>query len=361
MLSTKKKNTTLVGVDIDAYGISAADIAAGPTAPRAAGTPLPQGAFDGGEIVDAEAVSEALRELFTREKLPKQVRLSVASQGVAFRVVRLPLIEDADQLRAAVRFRAQEEIPMPLESAVLDHQIIGAHVEDDGSRQIDVAVVAARRQTVEALVRAARGAGLEPAGVDLAAFGMIRALAGGSDGPLPGVAVGAPEPDTFVQAQLYACLGGVTNLAIAQGYSCLFSRVAQFGVRDIAMQVVADTGLSVEHAEAWLLYAGLDRPLDQLEGDPTAAAAARRALEGSLGRLADELRLSVDYYGAQAGAAMVGDIVLCGWGSAIPGLADALGAVLARPVRVGRPESLVPLGDEAAARFTLAYGLALER
>src|ERR1700742_58627 len=176
MFSNKKKTDSIVGVDLDTDSVAAA--ARSGIANVSGGVqPLPDGAFSGGEVVDVDAVATALRELFDRADLSKRVRLAVASQGVAFRTVRLPLIEDQEQLKAAVRFQAQETIPMPLDSAVMDHQVIGAEVGEDGSRQIEVAVVAARRQSVDSLLAAARGAGLDPVGIDLAAFGMIRALA----------------------------------------------------------------------------------------------------------------------------------------------------------------------------------------
>jgi type IV pilus assembly protein PilM len=360
MFSSKKKSNSLVGVDIDVESVAAAAGArAGVGAARTATVPLPTGAFEGGEITDVDAVGEALRELFSREKLPKRVRLAVASQGVAFRVVRLPLIEDPEQLKAAVRFQAQESIPMPLDSAVLDHQVIGAQIDDDGTRQVDVAVVAARRQTVDRLLSAARGAGLEPGGIDLAAFGMIRALAGGSSRPIPEAVPGESQP--FVPATLYCSLGGVTNLAIARNFACLFSRVAQFGVRDIAADLARDTGLAIEDAESWLVHTGFGGPLEELQGDPATAAAARGVLEANLSRLADELRLSLDYYGAQEGATPVGEIIICGWGSAIPGLAEALGVHLAREVAVRRPDALHAMADPDAARLIVPYGLALEQ
>jgi type IV pilus assembly protein PilM len=356
MFSSKKKTDSIVGVDLDSDSVAAA-APSGMAAVATAVEPLADGAFSGGEVVDVDAVSASLRELFNRSGLPRRVRLSVASQGVAFRTVRLPLIEDQEQLKAAVRFQAQETIPMPLDSAVMDHQVIGAEIGEDGSRQIDVAVVAARRQSVDALLAAARGAGLDPVGIDLAAFGMIRALAPGSVAPAPAQ---PGEAEEYATATLYASLGGVTNLAIARDFSCLFSRVAQFSVRGIAEELATDTGLPIEHAEQWLVHAGLEAPLEQLEGDPATLAAARAALESSLGRLADELRLSLDYYGAQEGAAPVGDVVITGWGSAIPGIAGALGVQLGREVSVRRPPALVGMRDTEAARLTLPYGLALE-
>ena len=359
MRSSKNRSVSLVGVDIDAESVAAAEARGGAADVRAAKVSLAPGAYDGGEITDVEAVGDALRELFSREKLPKRVRLAVASQGVAFRVVRLPLIEDPDQLKAAVRFQAQESIPMPLDSAVLDHQVIGAQIDDDGTRQVDVAVVAARRHTVENLLRAARAAGLEPVGIDLAAFGMIRALGGGSSRPIAEAVPGEGQP--FVPATLYCSFGGVTNLAIARNFSCLFSRVAQFGVRDVATDLARDTGLTIEDAESWLLYVGLGRPLEELEGDPATAAAARGALESNVSRLADELRISLDYYGAQEGAPPVQEIVVTGWGSAIPGLCEALGAQLVREVTVRRPDALFSMPDPQAARMTVPFGLTLEQ
>jgi type IV pilus assembly protein PilM len=359
--ATRKKPDVLVGVDFDSDSIGVASVHPG-AMPIFGVQPLRQGAFAGGEVVDPDAVSGALRELFTRERLPKRVRLAVASQDVAFRVVRLPLIENQDQLQAAVRFQAQEQIPMPLDSAVLDHQVIGAVTSEDGGRQIDVAVVAARRQSIDALLNVARGAGLEPIGIDLAAFGMIRALAGGSAQPTPGLGgPGEAEAAQYVQATAYCSLGGITNLAIARDFACLFSRVTQFSVGGIAEELAADTGLTLEHAEQWLVFTGTDTPLEQVEGDPDAAAAARAALDANLGRLADEIRLSLDYYGAQEGAVPIGGVVLTGWGSAIPGLPERLAVALGREVSVRRPPLLSGLTDAEAARLTLPYGLSLEQ
>jgi type IV pilus assembly protein PilM len=359
--TAKKKIDHVVGVDLDSDSIAAAVTEADGSV-RAAVEPLPEGAVSGGEIVESEQVAEALSALFSRAKLDKHVRLAVASQGVAFRTLRLPLIENPDQLKNAVRFQAQEQIPMPLDSAVLDHQVIGAHVGEDGGRQIDVAVVAARRQSIETLLRSARRAGLDPVGIDLAAFGMIRALAGGTAMPAAAFAPGAdPQAEEYRPATLYCGLGGVTNLAIARDFTCLFSRVAQFSVRGIAEELAQSTGLSLDHSQQWLVHVGLETPTDAIEGDPGTVAATRSVLEANVGRLADELRLSVDYYSSQEDGASVADVVVCGWGSAIPGLPNALGAVLGYEVKAARPPALAGFGDGEAARLTLPYGLALER
>jgi type IV pilus assembly protein PilM len=354
-LRPKKKSSAVVGVDIDARSVAAAQVSEDGRAVHLGVQSLAPGAFRDGEVVNADAVADALQDLFSRHQLPKRVRLSIANQGVAFRTVRLPLIDDPEQLKAAVRFQAQEQIPMPLDSAVVDHQVIGGTVSEEGNRQIDVAVVAARRTSVMALMDVAGRAGLEPAGIDLAAFGMIRALA------VPKVPGAGGEGEEFVQATLYCSLGDQTNLAIARDRACLFSRVAEFSVGKIAEGLSAKADLQIEHAEQWLIQAGLGTPLEEIEGDAALLAKARAELETGASRLADELRLSLDYYGGQDDATPVGGIAVCGWGSAVPGLPEKLAEELGRPVIARRPGALANLGGVEAGRLTLPYGVALEQ
>ena len=69
---------------------------------------------------------------------------------------------------------------MPLDQAVLDHQVVAKEQGPDGDKHMDVVAVAARRDMVTSLLGALRKAGLRPLGIDLSAFGMIRALGNGS-------------------------------------------------------------------------------------------------------------------------------------------------------------------------------------
>ena len=96
-------------------------------------------------------------------------------------------LEDAKDLEAAVRFQAQDELPMPLDHAVIDYQPLGL-VETRPGRATASLLVAARRDMIERVLAALRGAGLRPEGVDLSAFAMVRALPRGLRGrarPLP--------------------------------------------------------------------------------------------------------------------------------------------------------------------------------
>jgi type IV pilus assembly protein PilM len=362
-LRRQKKTGRVVGLEIEAGAIAAAEVDAGRVT-TAAIEPLAPGAFQEGEVADVDLVAESLKSLFSQHKLAKQVRLGIGNQRVVVRTLRLPAIEDPKELEAAVRFQAQEQIPMPLDQAVLEHQVIGAAPGGEGGApQMDVVVVAARRDMVGRFVEPLRRAGLEPVGIDLSAFAMIRALAGVADAPREAAAPqGAATEETAVMgdAVLFCNLGDVMNLAVARGRSCLFTRVSMVGVEGIAARLASETGLLPAHASQWLTHVGLDRPLEQIEGDPQIVSRVRSALQEGVGALADELRMSLDYYGAQEGAVPVGRVVLCGAGSAIPGLPAAIESGIGLPIVAALPPAFAGFAEDAAARLTLAYGLGLE-
>lgn len=378
-LRRQKKSGGVVGVDIEAGSVAAAEVRRNGIVEvtGAAVEPLPAGAFHEGEIADPDSVAAALKSLFAEHKLSKRVRLGIGNQRLVVRVMRLPAIEDPKEMDAAVRFQAQEQIPMPLDQAVLEHQVVGGVPAEEGATpQVDVVVVAARRDMISSFLEPVRRAGLEPVGVDLSAFGMIRALAGlGADVPalaetqvLDGAQgeAATPEAETVpIQAQaqgavLYCNVGDVMNLAVARGRACLFTRVSTIGLEGIAGRLAGDRGLNTEHATQWLTHVGLETPLEEVEGDPETVEAARHVLEEGIVGLVDELRLSLDYYGAQEGAVRADRVVLCGPGSAVPGLAARMEEGLGLPISTARPAALAGYEEPVAARLTLPYGLALD-
>jgi len=387
MLSTTK-NKAVVGLDVEAGSVAATEVTSnGDSAVAKFGVaPLGAGVFSDGEVSDPEALGDALKELFSNHKLSKIVRVGLASQRVAVRTLRLPLIEDHGELETAIRFQAQDHIPMPLEQAVLDWQVVGHPTGENGERQVEVVAVAARRDMLGGLMKALTRAGLRPVGIDLSAFGMIRALARESYVPVdPGDYVDAPGPATPPHehgiaphlggegsaaaeaapaegagpARLYCNLGDVTNLAVARHSTCLFTRVSPFGVEGIAQKLAERQQLTLEHARQWLVHVGMEQPLEGIEGDAQTIAVAREALAEGAARLVDELRLSLEYYAAQEGAVPIEGVVACGPGTTIPGLTQRLQRDLGQRFDIGRPRALAHLDGAAAARLTLSYGLAL--
>src|SRR5215203_25288 len=147
----RKKPDGLVGLDIEAGSVAAAEVRVnGSTQVTTAGIrSLPAGVFHDGEVADGDGLAEALKALFSENKLSKRVRLGIGNQRVIARTLRLPAIEDPKEMAAAVRFQAQEQIPMPLDQAVLEYQVVGGvPAAPDSPPQADVVVIAARRDMI---------------------------------------------------------------------------------------------------------------------------------------------------------------------------------------------------------------------
>lgn len=368
-MRTTRKASTLVGLDIGTASIAAVEVSTNGSATitRTGIAPLESGLSDDGEVSDERALGEALKDLFAQNKLDRSVRIGLANQRVVVRTLRMPRIADKKELGTAIRFQAQDEIPMPMEEAVLDWQVMDS---DPGAApgSMEVVVVAARRDMVKRLVAAVRLGGLRPVGLDVAAFGMIRAFSADGFGrnqvpgyedrmgpSVDGAAVGVAQA-----ARLFCNLGDVTNLAVARGSGCLFTRVFPYGIESIAQSLAERQALTLEHSRMWLSHVGLSEPLERLEGDPEIVASARDVLVEGAAKLAAEMRLSLDYYSTQEAAAAIEEIIVCGPGSTIPGLAEHLQQDLGYALRVGRPSALVGLSAEQASRLTVPFGLALE-
>jgi type IV pilus assembly protein PilM len=354
MISTSKKPQSIVGLDIETGSVAATEVRVNGTGEvaRTGIAPLAPGVVNEGEVLNAEALSSTLKDLFAQHKLGKSVRLGIANQRVVVRTMQLPLIEDESEIDTAVRFRAQDQIPMPLDQAVLDHRVISRGKGPDGERQMEVLAVAARRDMVISLLEALRKAGLHPVGIDLSAFGMIRALDVAP--PLPVEA----EEGQVQSTTLFCNLGDITNLAVARAGQCLFTRVAPFGIESIAKRVAERDGVPLDDARDLLLDVGLEEPIDSFEGDDSARS-TRESLEEGASKLIDELRLSLDFYRAQEDAAAIEHVVLCGPGSSIPGLPERIQMGLGLGIEVMTPAALRSFDEEDAARLTVSYGLAI--
>ncbi len=295
----------VVGLDIDGQFLAAVQ-ATDSGITRAISTELAPGVVSDGEVADAEALTASLKEFFATAGLPKKVRLGVANQQIVVRQITLPLIEDAAERDMAVRFQAAEAIAMPLDEEILDHRVVAEGTGPDGGTQVQtIVVVAARRSMIERLVEAVRSAGLKPEGIDLDAFALVRILSHEF------------EPDG--KARVFCHLGGVTNLAIALGHQCLFTRPL---------------------STSW-----------EAQG------------QGLASGLADEIRLSLDYYMSQPAVEPVGGLVLSGPGSGDDGLAEELSGLIGLPAVVADPLGALdgsPIADgEDHHRHTVAAGLAL--
>ena len=417
----RRSDPALVGLDIQPGFVAAvqARVNGSILAERAAALPLAADTVRDGEVADEDALSDVLRELFKDTGMSKRVRIGVANQRTVLRTLELPALSDEKELAAAVRFQAQDQVPMPLNNAVLDFHPLGIVETPEGPRQ-RVVLVAAQRDMVERLLNAVRNAGLSPEGVDLSAFALIRSLYN------PGSQEG--------ERVLYLNVDGLTNLAIAEGRICRFTRVVGSGLEGMAGELAVRRGIALTEARA--LLAGVDlgaavgyaeapaeaqpeetrgeqppaeeppfaeaaseeaaltehpdeqasspvEPLDPGEQEareaamsyeemssaaqaPVAPAAAAsdlevlEVLENGIRELSGEVRNSLDFHRSQDGGGDVSRVVLSGAAQDIPGFAEALQSSLGVEVQ----SQSVGLADERLAgtvsthRLAIATGLA---
>ena len=348
----------MVGLKVGASQLAAARVANNGAAEllQVARQPLDAGVVVGGEVRDPEALAEALKQFFAKNKLPKKnVRLGIASNRIGVRIFDLAGIDDQKQLENAVRFRAQEALPIPLDEAVLDYHVLGEQVDDDGTKQQRVLLVVAYRELVDRYVSACRKAGISLSGVDLEAFALLRALA-------------APRgEDAETDAALVAVAIGHdrSTFAVSDGRICEFTRVIEWGGSTLNVAIARALDLAPSEVELVKRQVSLDSQ-DVPEGIAEeqylhAVDAVRKQVQA----FARELVSSLQFYQHQPGSLGIGEIVITGGTAGMLGLAAELERLIGVRVRVGDPLARMKVPkklsvDEPLGSFAIAIGLGIE-
>jgi type IV pilus assembly protein PilM len=352
-----KRAKRLVGLKIGASQIAAARIVnnGAPELIEAFREPLDAGIVVSGEIRDSTALTDALKRFFELHKLPKKgVRLGVSNNRIGVRVFEIEGVADARQLENAIRFRAEEVLPIPLDEAVLDFVILEDTTREDGTRVRRILLVVAYREVVDRYLSACRDAGLEVVGIDLEAFALLRALqaptdALAGDGALVAVAIGHDR----------------TTIAVSTGEHCEFTRFLDWGGWTLNVAVARELDLAPSEVEAVKRQVSFANETE-IEGlTEEQAKKARDAVQRALAAFARELVASLHFYQAQPGALGIGEIVLTGGTAHMDGLADAVGRLIGAPVRLGDPFRRVKVGkkvghEQQSGSFAVAIGLGIE-
>jgi len=353
----------VVGLKIGASQVAAARVSNGdsPQLLQIAREPLPDGVVVGGELRDIETLAETLKELFAKHKLPKKgVRLGIANNRIGVRTFEIAGIDDPQQLANAIRFRAQETLPIPLEEAVLDWQLLSeSKNEETGEVTRRVLLVVAYRELVDRYVSACKKAGIRVSGIDLEAFAMLRAL----NAPL------APDAPPASGAQVVVNVGhDRSTFAVSDGRVCEFTRVLGWGGQSLsvaiarALDCTPSEAMPVKHALS--LVAQTTNPPEGVTQE--ALATARDAVTRELQSFARELVSSLRFYQNQPGSLGIGELVLTGGTAHLPGLADELNRLIGVPVRVGDPLNRVVIPKKfrepeySLGSLTVAIGLGIE-
>ena len=340
-----RKKTT-VGLDIGSGLIKVVVIdhsKAEPELTRVAITPLLADAIVEGEIMDPGIVSEAITSTLASAGVKsKSIVTAVGGRDVIIKKIQIERVKE-QQARELMRWEAEQHVPFDMESVELDFQILDPH---DEGLEMNVLLVAAKRELVETKIRLLTDAGLNPAMVDVDAFALHNAFE-------------LNYPDAMMGVVGLVNIGHeVTNINILDDGVPLLTRDITVGTRRFREDLQREQGVGNEQADAMLQ--GFDRS-SQLD-----AVIESRGEEIAVGieRAAAFLASS-----SRTGARMKA-VYTCGGGARIPGLNEALAARLqltveqANPlanlkVRDGAFDSLVT--DEVAPLLMLPIGLALRQ
>lgn len=340
------KRGPLIGLDIGSFAVRAAEVShdgGRPTLHRFAQVTLPPGAVSDGEVVDAQVVSAALKRLWSDGGFSsRRVVVGVSSQRVIVRQADVTAMSEVE-LRSALNFEAQELIPIPVDEAVLDFQVIDPvlpNPDPNSPPNMRILLAAAQRDMVKHHLTAIRAADLDVVAVDPVSLAMLRAV--------PPAPVGYAEAVVSIGADL-------TTISVREGNSARFVRVLNIGGSDLTEALSRELALNAQSAE--------DMKRRTSNGAPvTVAAQAQSALSLRMGGLVDEIRGSLDFFLAQTDTEHVGRVILTGGAIQTEGLVSRLEMALGSSVEVANPLAAVAVGrtglSDAQLRQSAPYMLA---
>jgi type IV pilus assembly protein PilM len=347
------RHKQVVGLKIGSSQLAAAVVVNNgkPKLVNAARHPLPPEIVSGGEVRDPEALAREIGEFFRKADIPrKNVRLGIGSSRTGVRVFERPEVDDPRQLANAIRFRAYETLPIPIEEAMLDYHVIE---DTNGSDRVLLAV--AYRDLVDRFAGPCAAAKIELVGMDMEAFALLRAVGGD---PL-----GAGEREDA--ARVAVSIGNDrTTVAVSDGRVCEFTRVLDWGGARVTTAI--EKALEVDTQEAERIKLSLDistrTPHDPAdERTNLAVEAARREVHG----LARELASSLHFYQDQPDSLGFAEITITGGSAHLSGLAEQLEELIGISIRVADPFARVGSGHGISAggpdgSLAVAIGLGIE-
>jgi type IV pilus assembly protein PilM len=304
--------------------------------------PLAQDTVVDGAIMDAPLVAGAIGTIFDRQEIKtRAVATAVSGHSVIVKRVNLPAMTD-EELFDRIQSEASQHIPFDISDVNLDYQLL-----DSAESQMDVLLVAVKKDKILNHTNVLAQAGKTPTVVDIDAFALQNCYEVNYD----------PDPSQTVA--LLNIGASVMNINIVRGGAPLFTRDVSVGGNQYTDALQKELDLSYEDAER--LKRG------------EAVAGVNEEHRGTILRsvsdiLILEIQKTFDFFRATASGENIQRIYLAGGTARVPGLVDLLREEFALPVEELYPFRKIVINPgrhnedqvrELAPRLAIAVGLAL--
>jgi len=349
----KRKRKSLIGMDIGSNVVKVLrlDLAGDrPVVTHFGMADLPPEAIVDGEIMDRELVIEAIREAADKADVPAEpVATAVSGRAVIVKKIVMDKMSEEDA-REAIYWEAEQHVPFDIDDITLDFEILQP---DIGAGQMELLLVAAKKEMIQTWAELIRDAGFQPAIIDVASFanqnaweyasgGLLRAIPDeapaaaatedmddlepfGEAEEASGGGAGDEVPSEFVA--LLDVGGGVTNVHIVRDGVPYFTRDLPIGVAHFVEEFQKQLGLSYETA-AEVARGDIEGVDVQLIGDIVRSVGSE---------IYQGLEPSLSYLKTSGEADGIDRIVLSGGGAHLPGLREYLADSYGVPSEIADP------------------------
>ncbi len=308
--------------------------------------PLPPELIVDGSIIDSLRLVDSIKELIRKAKIKtKDVALSVSGHSsVIVKMITLPEMTE-EELEESIKFEAEQYVPFDINDVNIDFQIIGPRAEPG---QMDVILVAVKRDVVNEYITVVQEAGLNPVIVDVDIFAMENMYEVNYE----------IEPERNIA--LIDVGASSIKMNILKGGVPSFTRETPIGTSILTESLQREFNIPFEVAERLLKGEAVEGVSDD---------DALSVIIASSEDIFNEISRSLDYYRTSMAGDDVAEIILCGGGALIKGFADNLSDRVRTEVKIVDPFQNIAISkklDEAYIRdlaplAAVSVGLALRR
>lgn len=342
-------NKSMIGLDIGTSSIKVAIMSHRENPPKLLSLghiASPQPGIISEADLDLEAVASSIKNLINELKTDtKEVNIALPESKIFTRVVYdLPYLTDAE-LAQAIRYAAEEFVPMPIQDVNLNYQVIFRSPEKKGPKSRTVVfVVATPKALVDKYLKIINMAELKIKAIETESIAMARALVGSN-----------PYSPTTMIIQLGA---STTDFAVVSEGLILITRSIATGSLALTRAVAQTFNFEFVQAEEYKKVYGLLE--DQLEGK------LYHTLKPIIDIIMTEAKRVIQAYEIQNHQLPVKRVVLTGGGAQLPGLVRYVTESLELEVQEADPWYNVSFNPELKTKLTaegpfysIAVGLAL--